>query len=140
VTRATIVGLPGAMRAAQAVFERTGGLHAAALFSSDGRLMALREDVGRHNALDKLVGSQVLDGAVPLHERMLLVSGRVSFEIVQKAAAAGLPIVCAVSAPTDLAVATAERVGMTLVGFLRGDDFNVYAGSERLDLGPAHRS
>ena len=117
-----IVGLPDAMRSAQAVFERTGGLHAAALFDPQGTLLALREDVGRHNALDKLVGSQALGGALPLHDRVALVSGRVSFEIVQKAAAAGIPIVCAVSAPTDLAVSTAARLGMTLVGFLRGGE------------------
>jgi FdhD protein len=137
VRREIIFGLPGSMRDAQAVFERTGGLHAAALFDVDGSLAALREDVGRHNALDKLVGSQVLARALPLHDRVLLVSGRVSFEIVQKAATAGIPILCAVSAPTDLAIETAERLGMTLVGFLRGESFNVYAGAERLDLGPA---
>jgi FdhD protein len=132
--RSVLVRLPDVMRGAQPVFERTGGLHAAALFSPDGELVALREDVGRHNALDKLVGSQVLAGAVPLHGCVLLVSGRVSFEIAQKAAAAGIPIICAVSAPSDLAVTTAQRLGMTLVGFLRGDGFNVYAGEERLDL------
>jgi FdhD protein len=132
-----IVRLPDAMRAAQAVFERTGGLHAAALFDAEGALVVLREDVGRHNALDKLVGSQVFARALPLSERVALVSGRVSFEIVQKAAGAGIPILCAVSAPTDLAIATAERLAMTLVGFLRGDSFNVYAGADRLDLGVA---
>ena len=132
-----IVGLPDTMRAAQAVFERTGGLHAAALFDAAGALVALREDVGRHNALDKVVGSQVFARALPLHERVALVSGRVSFEIVQKAATAGIPILCAVSAPTDLAIATAERLAMTLVGFLRGGSFNVYAGADRLELGAA---
>jgi FdhD protein len=135
VRREAIVGLPDTMRSAQAVFERTGGLHAAALFDTEGRLVALREDVGRHNALDKLVGSQVLAGAVPLRERLALVSGRVSFEIVQKAASAGIPILCAVSAPTDLAVATASRLEMTLIGFLRGESFNVYGGPARIDLG-----
>jgi FdhD protein len=133
--RSVIVGLPDAMRSSQAVFERTGGLHAAALFDTDGSLVALREDVGRHNALDKLVGSQVLAGGLPLHRRVALVSGRVSFEIVQKAATSGIPILCAISAPTDLAIETAERLGMTLVGFLRGDSFNVYTGAHRLDLG-----
>jgi FdhD protein len=140
VRRQAIVRLPDVMRSAQAVFERTGGLHAAALFDTDGRLVALREDVGRHNALDKVVGSQVLAGALPLGSHVALVSGRVSFEIVQKAASAGIPIVCAVSAPTDLAVATAERLQMTLVGFLRGTSFNVYTGAERLDLGLDRRA
>jgi FdhD protein len=134
VARSVILGLPDALRAAQAVFESTGGLHACGLFAPDGKLIAVREDVGRHNALDKLVGSQVLAGALPLHERILMVSGRVSFEIVQKAAVAGIPIICAVSAPTDLAVEAAERLGVTLVGFLRGDGFNVYSHDGRIDL------
>ena len=134
VARAVILALPNLLRAAQRAFDETGGLHAAGLFSPEGELIALREDVGRHNALDKMVGSQVLAGAMPLHERILMVSGRVSFEIVQKAAAAGIPIVCAVSAPSDLAIETAERLGVTLVGFLRGDGFNVYAHDARVDL------
>jgi FdhD protein len=134
VSRSVILALPDLLRAAQRAFDETGGLHAAGLFTPKGELLALREDVGRHNAIDKLVGSQVLAGAMPLHDRILMVSGRVSFEIVQKAAVAGIPIVCAVSAPSDLAIETAERLGATLVGFLRGDGFNVYAHDARIDL------
>ena len=134
VTRAVVLALPDLLRAAQRAFDETGGLHAAGLFSPEGELIAMREDVGRHNALDKLVGSQVLAGTMPLHDRILMVSGRVSFEIVQKAAVAGIPIICAVSAPSDLAIETAERLGVTLVGFLRGDGFNVYAHDARIDL------
>ena len=134
IDREVILALPGRLREGQAVFERTGGLHAAGLFDPGGRLLALREDVGRHNALDKLVGWAVLAGLMPLNDRILMVSGRVSLEIVQKAAVAGIPIVCAVSAPSDLAVEAAERFGQTLVGFLRGDGFNVYAGRDRLRL------
>jgi FdhD protein len=129
-----ILALPDLLRAAQRAFEETGGLHATGLFSPTGELLALREDVGRHNALDKLVGSQVLSKAMPLDGRILMVSGRVSFEIVQKAAVAGAPILCAVSAPSDLAIEAADRLGVTLVGFLRGDGFNVYAHDERIDL------
>jgi FdhD protein len=134
VSRSVILALPDRLRAAQAVFESTGGLHAAGLFTPEGELVVLREDVGRHNALDKLVGSQVLAGHRSLSDRILMVSGRVSFEIVQKAAVAGIPIVCAISAPSDLAIEAAERLGVTLVGFLRGDGFNVYAHDERIDL------
>jgi FdhD protein len=134
VERDVILALPDRLRAGQAVFERTGGLHAAGLFDPAGNLLALREDVGRHNALDKLVGWAVLAGLTPLNDRILMVSGRVSLEIVQKAAVAGIPIVCAVSAPSDLAVEAAERFGQTLVGFLRGDGFNVYTGRERISL------
>jgi FdhD protein len=134
VTQATLIGLPIRLREAQAVFEATGGLHAAGLFDPSGRLIELREDVGRHNALDKLVGSQLLAGDLPLHERIVLVSGRASFELVQKAAVAGVPILAAVSAPSDLAVEAAERLGVTLIGFLRGDGFNVYAHPERVAL------
>jgi FdhD protein len=134
VTRPTLLGLPARLRAAQAAFEETGGLHASGLFTADGALVAVREDVGRHNALDKLVGSQVLARTLPLHDRLLLVSGRVSFEIVQKSAVAGIPFLAAVSAPSDLAIEAAERLGQTLVGFLRGDGFNVYAHPERLAL------
>lgn len=134
VSRSVLVSLPERMRAAQAVFLRTGGPHAAALFSVEGELLALREDVGRHNALDKLVGARALAGGLPLHGQVVLVSGRVSFEIAQKAAVAGAPILCAVSAPTDLAVSTARRLGQTLVGFLRDGGFNVYSGEERIDF------
>jgi FdhD protein len=134
VSRSIVLALPELLRAAQRAFDETGGLHAAGLFSPAGELLALREDVGRHNALDKLVGSQLLAGALPLHDRILMVSGRVSFEIVQKAAVAGVPILCAVSAPSDLAIEAADRLGVTLVGFLRGDGFNVYAHDERIDL------
>ena len=134
VPRSVITSLPDRLRAAQAAFERTGGLHAAGLFDTDGRLVAIREDVGRHNALDKLIGSRVRARELPLWDRILVVSGRVSFEIVQKAAMAGVPIVCAVSAPSDLAVRLADRLGVTLVGFLRGDSFNVYSHDGRVDL------
>ena len=134
VPRAVIVSLPDRLRAGQAAFERTGGLHAAGLFETDGLLVAIREDVGRHNALDKLIGSRVRARELPLWDRILMVSGRVSFEIVQKAAVAGVPIICAVSAPSDLAVRLADRLGVTLIGFLRGDGFNVYSHDVRVDL------
>ena len=128
----TLLSLPVRLREAQAVFEATGGLHAAGLFAPDGTLLAMREDIGRHNALDKLIGSQVIARALPLHERILLVSGRAGFELVQKAAVAGIPVMAAVSAPSDLAVDAAERLGVTLVGFLRADGFNVYARPDRV--------
>jgi FdhD protein len=134
VARSVITSLPDRLRAAQAAFERTGGLHAAGLFETDGRLVAIREDVGRHNALDKVIGSRALARELPLWDRILMVSGRVSFEIVQKAAVAGVPIICAVSAPSDLAVRLADRLGVTLIGFLRGDSFNVYTHDGRVDL------
>jgi FdhD protein len=127
-----ITSLPDKLRAAQGVFESTGGLHAAALFDSSGTLLTLREDVGRHNALDKLVGWAFMNGKLPLRECVVMVSGRTSFEIVQKSLVAGVPVVCAVSAPSSLAVALAREFGLTLIGFLRGERFNVYAGGERL--------
>ncbi len=134
VARSVILALPDLLRAAQPAFDETGGLHAAALFAPNGELLVLREDVGRHNALDKVIGSQVLAGALPLRDRILMVSGRVSFEIAQKAAVVGIPIIAAVSAPSDLAIDTAERLGVTLIGFLRGAGFNVYTHDGRVDL------
>jgi FdhD protein len=127
-----IVGLPERLREAQKVFARTGGLHAAGLFRTDGTLVSVREDVGRHNAVDKVIGEQVLAGAVPLQGHVLQVSGRLSFEIVQKAAVAGIPIVSAVSAPSSLAVEAAERFGMTLAGFVRDGRLNVYTRPDRV--------
>jgi len=132
-----IAVLPQRLRESQKIFERTGGLHAAGLFEPDGTLIAVREDVGRHNAVDKLVGWLVMEGKVPAGERIMMVSGRASFEIMQKALAAGIPIVAAVSAPSSLAVATAEEFGMTLAGFVRGDSLNVYAGAQRVRVTPA---
>jgi FdhD protein len=134
VDASTLMAMPARLRQEQAIFDTTGGLHAAGLFSVDGELLELREDIGRHNAVDKLVGSRALAGALPARASVMIVSGRVSFEIVQKVAVAGVPILGAVSAPSDLAVATAERVGMTLVGFLREGRFNVYEAGERIDL------
>jgi FdhD protein len=135
VDAAVIAALPDRLRTGQALFEQTGGLHAAGLFDAAGTLLAVREDVGRHNALDKLIGAAALAGSLPLGDRVLAVSGRASFEIVQKAAVAGIPVVAAGKAPTDLAVSAAERLGLTLVGFVRGGGFNVYAGEERVALG-----
>lgn len=128
----TVYSLPGKLREAQGLFEETGGLHAAALFDAGGNLLALREDVGRHNATDKLVGWALLEGRLPLHDHLVMVSGRTSYEILQKCVAAGVPLVCAVSAPSSLAVDVARRFGVTLVGFLRGNRFNVYSAAERV--------
>ena len=136
VAVSTIVELPGALRRTQRIFDQTGGLHAAGLFDAEGSLRSVREDVGRHNAVDKLVGQALLEERQPLADHVLLVSGRVGFEIVQKAAMAAIPIVCAVSAPSSLAVETAAELGMTVVGFVRGGGFNVYTGTERIGMGP----
>ncbi|MEA2598995.1 MAG: FdhD protein [Thermomicrobiales bacterium] len=137
VSHEVLYGLPDKLRDAQGLFATTGGLHAAGLFTVDGELIALREDVGRHNAVDKLIGWALLEGKLPLSEQIVMVSGRSSFEIAQKCVAAGVPILCAVSAPSSLAVDLAKRFGLTLVGFLRGDRFNVYNGAQRIGLADA---
>jgi len=127
-----LAGLPDALRNRQAVFDRTGGLHAAALFDESGALLDVREDVGRHNAVDKIIGRALLDGRLPLSQQILFVSGRGAFEIVQKALVASVPVVASVSAPTSLAVELAREYGLTLIGFIRGQRFVVYSGNERL--------
>jgi FdhD protein len=127
-----VENMPEKLRAAQSAFEKTGGLHASGLFDLAGNLLVLREDVGRHNALDKVLGFALREYLLPLNRCMLMVSGRVSFELMQKALAAGIPFVAAVSAPSSLAVQFAEESGQTLVGFLRGDRMNVYAGAQRI--------
>ena len=132
VTVATLAALPDKLRAAQRVFDRTGGLHGAGLFTADGELVVLREDVGRHNAVDKVVGWAFERGQLPLRGQVLQVSGRASFELVQKAWTAGCPVLTAVSAPSSLAVDLATEAGMTLVGFSRGESFNVYSGPQRV--------
>ena len=128
----TVADLPNRLRAAQRVFDRTGGLHAAGLFTADGEPLCVREDVGRHNAVDKLLGWALRNGRLPLRGTVLMVSGRASFELVQKAVMGGVPVLAAVSAPSSLAVELAEEQGMTLVGFLRGDSMNIYTGGERV--------
>ena len=132
VEAATLPPLARELRGGQRVFDATGGLHAAGLFTADGDLVTLREDIGRHNAVDKVAGRALLDGRLPLANSILAVSGRAGYEVVQKAVAAGIPILVAVGAPSSLAVATAVRFGLTLVGFLRDDRFNVYSGEARL--------
>ena len=132
VDAATIAALPERLREAQRVFAATGGLHAAALFDARGKLVAVREDVGRHNALDKLIGWGLMESKLPFGEHIALFSGRASYELLQKSISAGIPVACAVSAPSSLAVDLAREFGVTLVGFLRGARFNVYAGAERI--------
>ncbi|MCB0103602.1 MAG: formate dehydrogenase accessory sulfurtransferase FdhD [Anaerolineales bacterium] len=127
-----ITSLPDKLRQSQDLFESTGGLHAAAIFDLDGNLLAVREDVGRHNALDKLIGWGLLNNQLPFHDKVLMVSGRASYELLQKAFVAGVPVFCAVSAPSSLAVQVAEKFGVTLIGFLRGARFNVYTGTQRI--------
>jgi FdhD protein len=132
VSAAALLGVPEAIRSKQKVFEATGGLHAAALLDVACRVVHVREDVGRHNAVDKVVGRLVLDQQVPAHDRILFVSGRTSYEIVQKAAVAGIAVVAGVSAPSSLAVETADRMGITLAGFVRGTSMNVYTHPGRI--------
>lgn len=130
---ATIIrGMPAALRLAQHTFDVTGGLHAAALFGGDGSIVSMHEDVGRHNAVDKVIGEQFMDGRLPLASHVLFVSGRTSFEIVQKAIMAGIPVVAAISAPSSLAVSLAREFNVALIGFVRDERFNVYAGEERV--------
>lgn len=137
ITPDVICALPQKLLAAQTAFAKTGGLHASALFSADGELEIIREDVGRHNALDKVIGAKFLAGETPLSNKMLLVSGRASFELVQKALVAGIPVMAAVGAPSSLAVELAREYGMTLIGFLRDGRFNVYSGEQRLAARPS---
>nr|WP_237690118.1 formate dehydrogenase accessory sulfurtransferase FdhD [Nocardioides panacisoli] len=132
VTTATLAELPDRLREAQKVFESTGGLHAAGLFSADGEPIHVREDVGRHNAVDKVIGAALSEGRLPLRETILMVSGRASFELVQKAVMAGIPMLTAVSAPSSLAVDLAREQGLSLVGFLRGASMNLYSATERV--------
>lgn len=132
----TIYQLPKKIKTTQSLFAQTGGAHATALFSAEGELLLVREDVGRHNAMDKMIGAAMKAGLLPLSQHLVLVSGRASFELVQKAAMCGLPLLCAVGAPSSLAISTAEEHGMTLIGFLKADRFNVYCG-ERVEVNHA---
>ena len=134
IQASTLQALPEKLSRQQAIFECTGGIHAAASFTPEGELLMVREDVGRHNALDKLLGASLLQGQMPLREQAILLSGRLSFELVQKSVMAGAPILAAVGAPSSLAAELAEEYGMTLVGFLRGAAFNIYCGEERVVL------
>lgn len=136
VSPALIASLPDKLRAAQETFSKTGGLHASGLFDLHGNLVVLREDVGRHNALDKILGHALMHGLLPLDRHILLVSGRVSFEIIQKALAGGIPLVAAISAPSSLAVDFAQEAGQTLVGFLRGETMNIYTHPQRVTIQP----
>ena len=131
-SRAQIIAFPDLLRASQATFDETGGLHAAAAFDSQGELIVLREDVGRHNAVDKVIGVLLSEGRLPASDLGLMVSGRASFELLQKTLVAGMPLLAAVSAPSSLAVELAREFNVTLIGFLRGDNFNIYAGEERI--------
>ena len=129
-----LLSLPDKLRNEQSVFKKTGGLHASALFDRTGKLVKLREDVGRHNALDKVIGSLLMNGELPASDTLLLLSGRASFELVQKAAIVGIPFICAVGAPSNLAIDIARDYGMSLIGFLKDDCFNIYSGNERIIL------
>lgn len=136
VTPELLARMPERLREAQRVFDSTGGLHAAGLFDAEGNLLCVREDVGRHNAVDKVIGHALREGLVPLRNSMLMVSSRASFELVQKAVMAGIPLLAAVSAPSSLAVDLADDNGLTLVGFLRGSSMNIYAGTDRIERVP----
>jgi FdhD protein len=132
IDSATVSALPARLREAQTIFEQTGGLHAAGIFTPEGTAVVVREDVGRHNAVDKVIGSQFLAGRGPLSDGLLVVSGRASFELMQKALASGIPMLVAVGAPSSLAVEVAEKFGATLIGFTKPTGFNIYTGKERV--------